>query len=254
MSGAARVCQVLLFDAAQLAPLCSFAAHQSALAALAVSACGAMVATASEKGTIIRVHAFPQVWRLQCVSPARLGRPPHAQPPARYIAQGAPLRTFRRGSTPASIHSLCFSPGVPAPEGGREASARLLCAASSTGTIHLWRLDSQRGNAAQTGAASAAAGRGAAAGASTMAESVAASLPLLSGERSFAQARLRALPAGASRYVASVRDAASVGGGDVAHALHVLTEGGAWYTYRVDGLSGGECELTDERRVVPPAP
>ena len=109
--------QALLFDAANLCALNTVQAHRSKLAAMALSPRGELLATASEKGTVIRVHTFPQ---------------------------GGLAHTFRRGSMPATISSLAFSPGVLV-GGMREASAVLLAAASTTGTVHVWRLDAQRG-------------------------------------------------------------------------------------------------------------
>lgn len=66
---------------------------------------GTMLASASTKGTVIRVYHMP-----------------HAS-----IAF-----TFRRGTYAASIYSLSFSPPGEEPE--------LLCAASSHGSVHLFHL------------------------------------------------------------------------------------------------------------------
>ena len=59
-------------------------AHNSGLAALALSTSGKLLATASEKGTLVRVFS---------------------------TADGARLRELRRGSDPARIYSLAFSRG-----------------------------------------------------------------------------------------------------------------------------------------------
>jgi len=82
---AAQPGQVLYFDALQLHALNTVQAHKSPLGCIALSSNGHLVATASEKGTVIRVSSFPQ---------------------------GALLHTFRRGSLPTTICSLSFSPGV----------------------------------------------------------------------------------------------------------------------------------------------
>ena len=82
---AAQQGQVLYFDSLQLHALNTVQAHKGPLGCLCLSSAGHLLATASEKGTVIRIHSFPQ---------------------------GALLHTFRRGSLPATICSLSFSPGV----------------------------------------------------------------------------------------------------------------------------------------------
>lgn len=102
--------------------VCEIQAHKSPLAALAWSHNGAYLATASTTGTVIRVYSMP-----------------HA----------AKAFSFRRGTYPAVIHCLAFSPeGYDPP---------LLAAASSHGTIHLFRLEQPHRSAAAA-AATAAAG------------------------------------------------------------------------------------------------
>ena len=64
---------------------------------------GTMLATASRTGTVIRTFRCPS---------------------------GEHIHTFRRGSYPVHIHSLCFCPGT-----------RFLAAASSSGTIHVFCMD-----------------------------------------------------------------------------------------------------------------
>ena len=46
---------------------------------------------------------------------------------------GRQTYSFRRGTRPAAIHSLAFSPASVRPA--------LLCAASGRGTVHLYRLE-----------------------------------------------------------------------------------------------------------------
>jgi autophagy-related protein 18 len=67
---------------------------------------GSYLASASQKGTVLRVHRLPQALK---------------------------VFTFRRGTYPAVIHSMAFSPPSVSPP--------LLCAASGHGTVHLFRLD-----------------------------------------------------------------------------------------------------------------
>ena len=82
-------------------------AHSAALqAAMCWNHDGSLLASASQKGTVLRVHRLPQASK---------------------------AFTFRRGTYPATIHSLAFSPPKVKPP--------LLCAASGHGTVHLFRLD-----------------------------------------------------------------------------------------------------------------
>jgi autophagy-related protein 18 len=73
---------VYLFDALSLQAVSSVSAHKASIAAMAMSHDGLLLATASEKGTVIRVHTLPNF---------------------------AKSESFRRGSYPAGITSLCFS-------------------------------------------------------------------------------------------------------------------------------------------------
>lgn len=83
-------------------------AHQSALACLAWSPDGSLIASASTKGTVIRVHSMPQ---------------------------GTREFTLRRGTTPCRITSMAFSHAGGEPP--------LLCAASDHGSVHIFRLDAR---------------------------------------------------------------------------------------------------------------
>lgn len=66
---------------------------------------GTMLASASVKGTVIRVYRMPH---------------------------GTPVFSFRRGAYPATIYSLAFTPPGDEPE--------LMAVASSNGTVHLFHL------------------------------------------------------------------------------------------------------------------
>eukprot|EP00933_Yihiella_yeosuensis_P043990 TRINITY_DN39031_c0_g1_i1.p1 TRINITY_DN39031_c0_g1~~TRINITY_DN39031_c0_g1_i1.p1 ORF type:complete len:436 (+),score=87.09 TRINITY_DN39031_c0_g1_i1:87-1310(+) len=81
-----------------------FQAHQSALAALSLNASGSLVATASEKGTLVQVF---------------------------YTKDGQQLYRLRRGGKPAQISCLTFSP-----------DDHFLGVASSSSTVHVFKLDS----------------------------------------------------------------------------------------------------------------
>ena len=104
---------------AQPSTVCEVAAHSSAIAALALTPDGTLLATASVKGTVIRVHSLPRA---------------------------TPLCSLRRGARPARVFCLAFS----AASGG---APPLLAASCDSGTVHLFQLSP----AAARGAAAAAA-------------------------------------------------------------------------------------------------
>lgn len=93
---------VYLFDALSLQTVSSVTAHKGSIAAMAISQDGMLLATASEKGTIIRVHTLPNMTKGE---------------------------SFRRGTYPAGITSLSFSQ-----------DCKFLAAASDTGTVHIYRV------------------------------------------------------------------------------------------------------------------
>lgn len=80
-------------------------AHRSPLACITLNSDGTLLATASDKGTIIRVFSIPD---------------------------GHKLYQFRRGSMPSRIYSMSFN-----------TTSTLLCVSSSTDTIHLFKLSHQ---------------------------------------------------------------------------------------------------------------
>ncbi|KAL1303574.1 hypothetical protein AAFC00_006941 [Neodothiora populina] len=93
---------VMLFDANDMQEIKVIPAHQAPLSCIAMNKEGTLLATASEKGTVIRVFELPS---------------------ARKLYQ------FRRGSMPARIHCISFN-----------ATSTLLCVSSATETIHIFRL------------------------------------------------------------------------------------------------------------------
>jgi len=85
-----------------------FPAHRSRLVAMAWTPLGDAIASASEAGTLIRVHD----------------------------AMGGLLASLRRGSMGARIHCLSFCQGLAT--GSRE---QLLCCTTSHNTVHVFRVD-----------------------------------------------------------------------------------------------------------------
>ncbi|XP_022729785.1 autophagy-related protein 18b-like isoform X6 [Durio zibethinus] len=80
-------------------------AHRSPLAAIALSSNGTYIATASEQGTIIRVH---------------------------LVSEATKSYSFRRGTYPSTIFSLSFAPSLQLPD--------ILAATSSSGSVHIFSL------------------------------------------------------------------------------------------------------------------
>ncbi|KAJ2613867.1 autophagy protein [Coemansia sp. RSA 1365] len=93
---------VMVFDANTCEALTIIQAHKSPVSCLAISRDGTLLATASDKGTVIRVFALPS---------------------AQKVAQ------FRRGAYPARILSIAFN-----------ATATLLLVSSDSDTVHIFRV------------------------------------------------------------------------------------------------------------------
>lgn len=93
---------VLIYDLNKMEEVMVITAHQTAVSSLALSNDGRLLATASEKGTIIRIFSVPD---------------------------GKKLYQFRRGSMPSRILSMSFN-----------AASTLLCVSSATETVHIFRL------------------------------------------------------------------------------------------------------------------
>jgi autophagy-related protein 18 len=104
--------KVILFDAETLTAVNVIEAHKSGISRLAFSFDGRMLATASDKGTVLRVFSVPEGGK-KCTQLITIEK----------------LFQFRRGSMQAKIHSLAFS-----------ASGELLAVCSDTDTIHIFRL------------------------------------------------------------------------------------------------------------------
>ncbi|KAK9465964.1 WD40-repeat-containing domain protein [Lipomyces arxii] len=93
---------VMIFDALALQSINVIEAHKTALACVAFNQDGTMLATSSDKGTIVRVFSVPG---------------------------GAKLYQFRRGSYPSRIHAITFN-----------LTSTLLCVSSATETVHIFKL------------------------------------------------------------------------------------------------------------------
>lgn len=93
---------MLLFDAIKLEAVNVIEAHKAPLANVALNSEGSLLATASDKGTIIRVFSIPGAQKLY---------------------------QFRRGTYPSRIFSIAFN-----------LMSTLLCVSSATETVHIFRL------------------------------------------------------------------------------------------------------------------
>lgn len=93
---------VILFNMQTLQPTMVIEAHKGEIASLTLSRDGTLLATASEKGTIIRVFS---------------------------VETGTKVYQFRRGTYPTKIYSMCFSD-----------DNQFLAASSSSKTVHIFKL------------------------------------------------------------------------------------------------------------------
>ncbi|PKY46413.1 WD40 repeat-like protein [Rhizophagus irregularis] len=98
---------VYIFDALSLQAVNIVQAHKSPVAYVAINSEGTLLATASDKGTVIRVFSIPNAQKLY---------------------------QFRRGSYPARIHSISFN-----------LVSSLLCVSSDTETVHIFKLGGNTG-------------------------------------------------------------------------------------------------------------
>ncbi|KAG2668116.1 hypothetical protein I3760_15G144700 [Carya illinoinensis] len=96
---------VLLYNVMELQSHCEIDAHRAPLAAIVLCSNGMYIATASEQGTIIRVH---------------------------LVSDATKSYSFRRGTYPSTIFSLSFAPSKQIPD--------ILVATSSSGSLHVFSL------------------------------------------------------------------------------------------------------------------
>ncbi|EST09237.1 WD40 repeat [Kalmanozyma brasiliensis GHG001] len=108
-STAATAGDVLIFDLLSLSVTNVIQAHKTPISALALNSTGTLLATASDKGTVIRIFSVPAAQK---------------------------VHQFRRGSYAARIFSLNFN-----------AVSTLLAVSSDTETVHIFKLSSgSKGN------------------------------------------------------------------------------------------------------------
>jgi len=94
---------VVIFDALTLQVVNVVEAHKTVVSRLAINASGTLIATSSNKGTVIRVFSIPETKKVY---------------------------QFRRGTYPAVVYSISFS-----------YDSSLLCVSSETGTVHIFKID-----------------------------------------------------------------------------------------------------------------
>ncbi|GAB5587381.1 autophagy protein [Umbelopsis nana] len=208
---------VLIFDALSLQVVNIVQAHKSPVSCIAMNSDGTLLATASDKGTVIRVFTIPD---------------------SRKVFQ------FRRGSYPTKIYSISFN-----------LVSSLLCVSSATETVHIFKLSTdgpQGSNSSRWGGNSSSRdednrGRSSSVGqmlrrssmhlGRNIAGSVGSYLPEALTEmwepaRDFASLKLPS--AGVHSIVALSNTTPQV---------MVVTSEGSFYQYNIDLENGGECVL-----------
>lgn len=104
---------VVIYDALNLRPINYLnSLHKTSIACLTISPDGQMIATASVKGTIIRIF--------------------RTDIDSQFNSCGSLYAEFRRGSRPSKILQLIFSP-----------KSELLACTGDTGTVHIFKLSSE---------------------------------------------------------------------------------------------------------------
>jgi autophagy-related protein 18 len=107
---------VLLYDLNKMEEVTVIPAHQAPVSCIAINNDGTLMATSSDKGTVIRIFSIPD---------------------------GKKLFQFRRGSMPARIYSMSFN-----------AASTLLCVSSATETVHIFKLSAPQHNPNNNGSSS----------------------------------------------------------------------------------------------------
>lgn len=217
-----------IFNTLTLQPVCAIQAHRTPVTKVAFNIDGTLLATASDRGTLVRVF---------------------------NSESGAKLHQLRRGSYAATIHCLSFS--LP---------SNMLAVTSDSDTVHIFRLgsDSDPHPNRSTGGGGAGSSSGASGPNSTPSSSstgiMNAILPERMGEaldsvRDFAHLKLPKsnLPSicAISRYSRGQSDTMSslISLFDCAYAVSTLSQimvatgDGRFLVYQMDLEKGGECQL-----------
>jgi len=106
--GSSEKGNIVIFDALTLQVVNVIEAHKTTLARLTINSSGTIIASASNKGTVIRAFS---------------------------ILDEKKFYQFRRGTYPAAVYSISFS-----------SDSSLLCVSSETGTVHIFKIDSSPTN------------------------------------------------------------------------------------------------------------
>lgn len=211
VSAATLTGNLMIYDTLQLQPVGTIEAHKSAVAAAAFNSDGTLLATASDKGTIIRVFSCPDAQKLY---------------------------QFRRGTLPAKIHNIAFS-----------LDSQFITVASDSETIHIFRL--KHDSNAPTGEArppSRTGKRGPMGMVRKQSQNIGKSFAGTFGSylpnsvtemwepaRHFASLKL---PRSCTRSVAALHSSLP--------QVMVLTSGGQFLQYEFDPNTGGDCSLVAE--------
>ena len=248
--------KLTIFDAVHGSALATVAAHHSGIACVSLTAKGHLMATASEKGTVIRVHTVPES---QCVYTFRRGTMRATIQSLSFAMAAEPAGTPEEAmaSTPAAAaignggdEAISPEQGGSGGDGGGSGGAivasssssakltkknrrgPLLCVTSSTGTIHVWRCgDGEPSRSGRGAAAKGLFGRGRAAAAA---------------ERDLASVKLKNAGNSGGWCIAAIREDSAA---DTC-SMYVVSARGEFFIYALDP-SSGTCSLQDERRLTP---
>ncbi|CAO3675883.1 unnamed protein product [Umbelopsis ramanniana] len=207
---------VLIFDALSLQVVNIVQAHKSPVSCIAMNSDGTLLATASDKGTVIRVFTIPD---------------------SRKVFQ------FRRGSYPTKIYSISFN-----------LVSSLLCVSSATETVHIFKLSNEgpQGGSNRWGGKNAAREEDNRSRSSSVGQMLRRSSMHLG--RNIAGSVGSYLPEALTEIWEPARDFASlklpsagvqsiVALSNTTPQVMVVTSEGSFYQYNIDLENGGECVL-----------
>ncbi|SAL98605.1 hypothetical protein [Absidia glauca] len=213
---------VEIFDTLSLQLVNIVQAHKSPVSNIAMNSDGTLMATASEKGTVIRVFSIPDASKVY---------------------------QFRRGSYPAKIYSMSFN-----------LASSLLCVSSDTETVHIFKLalgvvpavdgngdfttlairEGEPGNRGRSGSVGQLLRRSSFHIGRNLAGSVGSYLPDMLTElwepaRDFSSLKL---PSGGVQSLIALSSTHP--------QVMVITSEGIFYEYGIDLENGGECTLLNQ--------